>query len=34
MEPLNGTETLDFTVVLDCDELGTRAVNQRPALVA
>jgi len=27
VEPMNGTETLDFTVVLDCDDLGTRAVN-------
>lgn len=28
MESLNGTETLDCTVVLDCDDLGTRAVNR------
>ena len=28
VETLNGTETLDCTVVLDCDDLGTRAVNR------
>jgi methylamine---glutamate N-methyltransferase subunit B len=28
VESLNGTETLDCTVVLDCDDLGTRAVNR------
>jgi formylmethanofuran dehydrogenase subunit C len=28
VESLNGTEMLDCTVVLDCDDLGTRAVNR------
>jgi formylmethanofuran dehydrogenase subunit C len=27
MESLNGTDTLDCAVMLDCDDLGTRAVN-------
>lgn len=28
METLNGREALDCTVMLDCDDLGTRAVNR------